>query len=362
MSRSIGLVQYWGGCPQVANAKWNRFHRIIRRCADADWRTYLVWSSMPDDELMQLASSGQLTEDTVLRDQVVRMLADPKSDALVHGFLGSWLGLRELGASPPDRSAFGNFYHYDLDSAMRQETFLFTRYLIDQNLPARLLLDSDFTFVNRPLARHYGIEPPTGYQFQKVSFQDTRRGGLLGQASVLTLTANGIDTSPVVRGVWLLENLMGTPPSPPPPDVEPLDPDIRGATTIRDQLDKHRSNPNCYECHRKIDPLGFALENFDPIGGWRDKYPHGAKVDPSGELPNGKTFDDVTGLKAVLLEQEGVFAASLVKKLLAYAIGRHVEAGDRPDVDAIVRATAADDYPLQDLIIQIALSQPFRTP
>jgi hypothetical protein len=324
--------------------------------------SYFLWSSMPDQELRQLASSGQLNQDAVLRDQVLRMLADPKSDAFIEGFLGSWLGLRELGSSPPDRGAFRDFYHYDLDRAMRQETFLFTRYLVDQNLPAKTFLDSDFTFVNRPLARHYGIDPPSGYQFQKVSFDDPKRGGLLGQASVLTLTANGIDTSPVVRGVWLLENLMGTPPPPPPPDVEPLDPDIRGAKTIRDQLDKHRSNPSCYECHRKIDPIGFALENFDPIGRWRAKYPHGAKIDPSGELPGGKTFDDIIGLKATLLEQSDVFAASLVKKLLAYAIGRHVETSDRPDVDAILQATASDAYRLQDLIVQVVLSDPFRSP
>ncbi len=156
---------------------------------------------------------------------------------------------------------------------MRRETFLFTRYLIDQNLAVSHFLDSDYTFANRALARHYGIDPPEGFQFEKVSLRDRRRGGLLGQASVLTLTANGIDTSPVVRGVWLLENLLGTPPSPPPPDVEPLDPDVRGAKTIRQQLNKHRDVASCYDCHRKIDPLGFALENYDPIGRWREAYP-----------------------------------------------------------------------------------------
>jgi hypothetical protein len=289
------------------------------------------------------------------------MLNDPKSDALVQGFLGSWLGLRELGSTPPDRSSFRDFYHYDLDSAMRQETFLFVRHLIDENLSIRNLLDSDFTFVNRPLAKHYGIEPPNGFEFQEVLLPDRRRGGLLGQASVLTLTANGIDTSPVVRGVWLLENLLGTPPSPPPPDVEPLDPDVRGATTIRDQLDKHRSNPSCYECHRKIDPLGFALENFDPIGRWRESYDRGAKIDASGELPGGKTFEDVEGLKAVLLDQLDQFASSVTKKLMAYAIGRHVEPTDRPHVDAIVIATG-DDYRLRDMIVQVVLSEPFQNP
>ncbi len=155
---------------------------------------------------------------------------------------------------------------------MRRETFLFTRHVIDENLGIVNFLDSDFTFVNKPLARLYGLQPPSSSEFELVRFQDRRRGGLLGQASILTLTANGIDTSPVVRGVWLLENILGTPPSPPPPDVEPLDPDVRGATTIRDQLEKHRSNASCIDCHRKMDPLGFALENFDPIGRWRESY------------------------------------------------------------------------------------------
>jgi hypothetical protein len=289
------------------------------------------------------------------------MLADPKSDAFVDGFLGSWLGLRELGATPPDRGEFRDFYHYDLDTAMRRETFLFTRYLIDQNLSLVNFLDSDFTFVNRPLARHYGIEPPPGSGFQRVDLDDRRRGGLLGQASVLTLTANGIDTSPVVRGVWLLENLLGTPPSPPPPDVQPLDPDTRGATTIRDQLEKHRDNPSCYDCHRKIDPLGFALENFDPIGRWRDAYERNHKIDASGQLPGGRQFADVVGLKSVLIEQREQFARGFTKKLLAYAMGRHAEPGDRPHVDAILQATKSGGYPLGDLIEQIVLSEPFRT-
>ncbi len=323
--------------------------------------SYFLWSSLPDEQLTQLASTGELARDEVLREQVLRMLADPKSDALIDGFLGSWLGMRELGATPPDRDTFNDFYHYDLDSAMRRETFLFTRYLIDQNLGVRHFLDSDFTFVNKQLARHYGIDPPSGYQFEKVALSDRRRGGLLGQASVLTLTANGIDTSPVVRGVWLLENLLGTPPSPPPPDVEPLDPDVRGATTIRQQLDKHRSVASCYDCHRKIDPLGFALENFDPIGRWRDAYSKGAKIDSSGELPGGKTFEDVEGLKAVMLDQTDLFAASVIKKLLAYGIGRHVEPTDRPHVDSILAATA-DEYRVRDLIVAVVLSEPFRTP
>jgi hypothetical protein len=289
------------------------------------------------------------------------MLKSPKSDAFIQGFLDSWLTLRDLGSSPPERR-FADFYHYDLDSAMRRETFLFTRHLIDNNLSVVNFLDSDFTFVNKPLARFYGLTPPDGAGFHKVKLTDRRRGGLLGQASVLTVTANGIDTSPVVRGVWLLENILGTPPSPPPPDVEPLDPDIRGATTIRDQLRKHRSVATCYECHRKIDPLGFALENFDAIGDWRTTYGRqGATVDPSGELPNGKAFKDVVGLKAILVEQKEQFARALLTKMLAYAIGRPTRLADRPEIERMVADLGRREYGMRELIQLVATGQAFRS-
>lgn len=323
--------------------------------------SYFLWSSMPDAELMELAEQGDLHRPEVLSAQVDRMLSAGKSDAFVDGFLGSWLGMRELGATPPDRGEFRDFYHYDLDSAMRQETFLYIRHMIDEDLPLANLIDSNFTFVNKPLARFYGFDVPKNHGFEKITFDDRRRGGLLGQASVLTLTANGIDTSPVVRGVWLLKNLLGTPPSPPPPDVEPLDPDVRGAKTIRDQLDKHRQVASCYDCHRKIDPLGFALENYDPIGRWRDRYGRNGTIDASGELPGGKSFEDVIGLKEILLTQQQVVAKSLVSKLMGYALGRQVNAKDRPAIDQILETTAADGYRFKELIRQIAMSEAFRT-
>jgi hypothetical protein len=208
----------------------------------------------------------------------------------------------------------------------------------------------------------YGIDAPDGNGFQRVSLHDRRRGGLLGQASVLTVTANGIDTSPVVRGVWILENLLASPPSPPPPDVEPLDPDVRGAKTIREQLRKHRDVASCNDCHRKIDPLGFALENFDPIGRWRQSYGRGVKIDASGELPGASAFDDVVGFKKVLLERKELFARALTEKLMAYAIGRHLEPADRPQVDAVLAAVAATGNGMGDLITQVVLSRPFRSP
>ena len=316
---------------------------------------------MPDDELRRLAAGGELQKADVLRRQVRRMLADPRSDAMIQGFLGSWLTLRDLGSAPPDRGDFAAFYHYDLDGAMRRETHLFTRHLIDKNLSLFNFLDSDFTFVNKPLAQLYGIQPPSEPGFQQVELSDRRRGGLLGQASVLTVTANGIDTSPVVRGVWLLENLLGTPPSPPPPDVEPLDPDIRGAKTIRDQLKKHRDVPTCYDCHRKIDPLGFALESFDPIGCWRESYGRNTKVDTSGEMPDGKKFRDVRELKSILLERKDQFARALIDKLLTYSIGRHVYAADRPHIDQILKNVSKANDGTRDLVEEIVLSTPFRS-
>lgn len=321
--------------------------------------SYFLWSSMPDQQLLDLAKTDRLRQPEILRQQVARMLKDPKSDAFVDGFLGSWLGLRELGATPPDRGEFRDFYHYDLDTAMRRETFLFTRHVLDENLGLVNFLDSDFTFVNKPLARLYGLNPPSSGEFERVEIQDPTRGGLLGQASILTLTANGIDTSPVVRGVWLLENLLGTPPSPPPPDVEPLDPDIRGAVTIRDQLEKHRTNPSCYDCHRKIDPLGFALENFDPIGRWRTNYEKKKPIDASGELPGGNAFRNVEGLKEILVAQQDQFAKAVTEKLLAYAIGRHTEATDRPHIDAILQEARGGGYRFADIVEQIVLSEPF---
>ena len=242
---------------------------------------------------------------------------------------------------------------------MRRETHLFTQHLLDKNLSIVNFLDADFTFVNKPLARLYGIDPPSSHGFELVQLSDRRRGGLPGQASVLTVTANGIDTSPVVRGVWLLENIFGTPPSPPPPDVEALDPDIRGAKTIRDQLQKHRTSPSCNDCHRKIDPLGFALENFDPVGGWRGVYSNRAKIDSSGELPNGQKFSGIGEFKDLLVERRELFARALTSKLLAYATGRHVESSDRRHIDDIVKTLGERGDGFRDLIKLVVLSEPF---
>lgn len=333
----------------------------LKSYALASRLSYFLWASMPDQELMDLAANDKLQKPEILLAQVERMLKSPKSDAFIEGFLNSWLTLRDLGSQPPERRRFRAYYHYNLDHAMRRETHLFTRHLIDNNLSVVNFLDSDFTFANNRLAEFYGIDPPRDKGFHLVKLKDRRRGGLLGQASVLTVTANGIDTSPVVRGVWLLENILGTPPSPPPPDVEPLDPDLRGAKTIRDQLKKHRSVSACYDCHRKIDPLGFALENFDPVGGWRTTYGRrGAKVDASGKLPNGKSFHNVVGLKQILVGQKEQFARVLTERMLAYATGRTIEPADRPEIDRLVTELGKRKFGMRTLIRLVVTSKTFQ--
>ena len=235
--------------------------------------SYFLWSSMPDDELMALADADKLKEPEVLAAQVNRMIAHPKANAFIDGFSTSWLQLDKLGSMPPDQLKFQEYYRHDLESAMREETRWFVRFVLRQNRPITEFLDSQYTFLNQNLARHYGIDNVEGSHFRRVTLPAhvrRDRGGLLGHASVLTLTANGIDTSPIVRGIWVLESILGTPP--PPPDVEPLDPDVRGAKTIRQRLEKHRQVETCRDCHAKIDPFGFPLEFYDPVGGFRPKY------------------------------------------------------------------------------------------
>ena len=322
--------------------------------------SYFLWSSMPDRELRRLADNGELGNDKVLLRQVERMLDDPKSEAFVDGFLDSWLTLGELGSAPPDRKDFEPYYQFDLGTAMREETRRYMKYLIQENRSLIEFLDSDYTFANGPLAKLYGLETDPGFEFQKVNFKGGQRGGLLGQASILTVSANGVDTSPIVRGVWLLENILGTPPTPPPPDVEPLDPDVRGAKTIRDQLEKHRTLATCNECHKKIDPLGFALENFDPIGRWRDKYKNKSPIDASGKLPGGKSFENVKGLKQLLVGQQDLFVRSVTSKMMSYATGRTMTVTDRPALDRIVQRLSESGLGTRELIREIVASSLFR--
>ena len=319
--------------------------------------SYFLWASMPDDELLAAAGKGELSEPAALRRQVDRMLADGRAEAFYEGFLDSWLNLRELGGMPPDRRAFAVYYEKDLRPLMLRETRLFTRHLVEENLSLMRFVDSDFTFANKTLAQFYGLEPMSGYEFRKVALNNRNRGGLLGQAGVLTVTANGIETSPVTRGIWILENIFGTPPPPPPDDVEPLDPDVRGATTVRDRLMKHRDTPACNDCHQKIDPPGFAMENFDPIGRWRGRYGSKREIDASGELPSGESFGDVVEFKRALLKREEQFTRMFVEKLLTYGAGRRMEAVDRAEVDRIVADARKAGLGARD-ILQLVVESP----
>ena len=322
--------------------------------------SYFLWSSMPDEELLKLASRKRLKYKGVLKKQVQRMLRDPKADTLVKIFVDSVLTLKDLGSQPPDRGDFKIYYERNLQKYMYEETRSFVDYMLKENRPISDLIDADYSFINEPLSELYGYDDVQGLDMRKVSIEDPARRGLLGHASILTVTANGIDTSPVIRGVWVLENLLGTPPSPPPPDVEPFDPDTRGAVSLRDQLEKHRQNPTCYECHRKIDPLGFALESFDPIGRWRSAYDNNISVENSGSLPDGSSFHTVAEFKEVLLSRQPQIARALTNKLLALATGRHMEPGDRREIDSILAKLKKRGNGFRDLIDEIVLSEVFQ--
>jgi hypothetical protein len=330
--------------------------------------SYFLWSNMPDDALLAAAGSGNLLKDGELTAHTRRLLADPRSEGFVVGFLDSWLNLRALGEMPPDRKNFSAYYVDNLQEAMKTETRMFFRHALEQNRPISELISADYTFANRALARLYDAEaaipPQQAHVFQKITFTNGQRGGLLGQGSILTVSANGIETSPIIRGVWVLENILGVTLPPPPDNVPPIDPDIRGVTSIRDMITKHRDNPACFECHRKIDPLGFALENYDPIGNWRSHYGEGKKtipIDASGQLPNGQRFKDIGEFKATLLKRQGLFTRAVAEKLLSYACGRQMEPLDRTAIDTLMVALEKRGNGLRDLVELIVTSELFRS-
>jgi len=338
--------------------------------------SYFLWSSMPDQELFELARNKTILQSEILRQQVDRMLKDPKSEAFVQGFADSWLRLDKLGSMPVDRDKFREYYRNGLEEAMTEETHRFLAHAIESNAPLRDFIHSDYSFLNQDLARHYGIPGVQGLGFRKVSLPaDGIRGGLLGQASILTLTANGVDTSPVVRGIWVLENLLGTPPPPPPPDVEPIDPDVRGAKTIRQLMEKHRSVESCANCHAKIDPFGFPLEFFDPVGGYRPTYYKQRRwirlerrthripsmpVDGAATLPSGERFTDPLSLKKVLLGKMDFFSKALTEKMLTYATGRTATYRDHAEIKAIAKRAQVKGKGFRDLVTEVATSQAFR--
>ena len=329
--------------------------------------SFFLWGTAPDNELLGLAAAGELSKATVLRQQTERLLDDPRRKKFIESFLRSWLQLSKLGTMLPDRTEHPVYFNERLEDAMRTETQLYFDDAIQRDAPARVLVDSDYSFINSSLARLYKIEGVSGHEFQKVKLHDRRRGGLLGQASVLTASANGIDTSPVVRGMWVLECLLGTPPPPPPPDIEPIEPDIRGTTTIREQLAAHREVATCKNCHRHIDPPGFALESFDEIGQFRTHYDSGgwrkkklAAIDPSGELSTGGSFSGIEDLKKVLMGKMDLVESNLVSKLLTQATGRIDDSVDKATVLEIMKSFDGDRPGIRTLIHKVVQSPAFR--
>jgi hypothetical protein len=323
--------------------------------------SFFLWSSIPDDELLAIAERGELSDSSILERQVRRMLADPRAQALVKNFAGQWLFLRNIDRIQPDPAAFPNFDE-NLRQAMRRETELLLESTLREDKSIATLLDTDYTFVNERLAEHYGIEGIYGSEFRRISINDPRRRGLLGQASILTVTSYPNRTSPTIRGKWILEQLLGTPPPPPPPNVPSLKDDASvHAVTMRQRMEQHRANPACAVCHRLMDPLGFSLENFDGLGRWRDSTgPGSGTIDSSGVLPDGTKFSGPEGLREVLLDRRDSFVETFTERLLTYALGRGVEEYDQPVIRKIVRDAAADDRRWSAIILGIVKSTPFQ--
>ena len=325
--------------------------------------SYFLWSSMPDDELIALAAKGQLRAGKNLDAQVVRMLKDNRAREFVENFSGQWLQTRKLKLANPDRGRFETFDE-PLRRAMQREVEMFFAAIVRDDRPILDFLHADYTFLNERLAKHYGINGVTGDQFRRVPLTDKRRGGVVTMASVLTVTSNPTRTSPVKRGKYILEEILGTPPPPPPPGVPDLkdDDDHKGGgtqETIRAKLERHRADPNCANCHAKMDPLGFALENFDAVGSWRDK--DGAlPVDASGMLPKGEKFTGPVELKAVLMTKLKPFAHCLTEKMMTYALGRGLTYPDRCVVDKIADDLLRDGARFSRLISGIVHSDPFQ--
>jgi mono/diheme cytochrome c family protein len=323
--------------------------------------SFFLWSSVPDDELLNIAAQGRLRQPGVLRRQVVRMLKDDRADALLSNFFGQWLGIRAIGTVTPDRQAFPEFAS-DLRAAFQEETRLFLRAQVHEDRSVLDLLTANYSYLNERLARFYGVPNVLGSHFRRVTFQDTRRAGLLGQGSILTTTSYANRTSPVLRGKWVLEALLGTPPPPPPPNVPPFDasaPKDGERLSVRQQMERHRRNPACSSCHSMLDPLGFAFENFDGIGQWRDRE-HGVAVDASGIFPDGTKFGGPAEFRNILMQRRDAFLRTVTEKLLTYALGRGVEPYDMPAVRGITRAAAQSDYRWSSLIEAIVESLPFQ--
>ncbi|MEB2361590.1 MAG: DUF1592 domain-containing protein [Bryobacteraceae bacterium] len=321
--------------------------------------SYFLWSSMPDEELFRLAEAGVLKNREVLAIQTRRMLRDPRSKALAENFGGQWLQTRNLESHRPDPGKFPNF-DGELRDAMSRETELFFESIVREDRSILDFLAADYTYLNDRLAKHYGIAGIEGNHFRRVDVSGASRGGILTQASVLTVSSYPNRTSPVLRGKWLLENILNAPPPPPPPDVPNLDEKAVGVSgTLRQQLEQHRANPACAVCHAKMDALGFALENFDAVGAWRT-HDGSYQIEANGILPGGKVFNGPRELKKILVEDPDPFVQGFVEKMLTYAIGRGLARSDRPAVQAICRKMTEQQYRFSSLVLEIVNSPPFR--
>jgi hypothetical protein len=321
--------------------------------------SYFLWSSMPDSTLLLAADAGTLRQPQMLRAQIARMLRDPKARALVENFGGQWLETRRLESVTPDREKFPEFEEY-LRMSMRKETDLLFANIIKEDRSILEFIDANYSFLNQRLAEFYGIPNVKGAEFRKVDLTGTPRGGILTQASVLTVSSYANRTSPVLRGKWVLENILNAPPPPPPPNVPALDEKATGSSaSMRQQMEEHRKNPTCASCHSRMDPIGFGLENFNAIGEWRTqdgKFP----IDASGQLPDGRKFNGAAELKGILRQDHQAFGQGLTEKLLTYALGRGLERYDKRTVKQIASKVEAADYKFSSLVWEIVNSLPFQ--
>jgi hypothetical protein len=326
--------------------------------------SFFLWSSIPDEKLLNLAVAGQLRQPGVLEAQVRRMIADERADALVTNFAGQWLQLRNLESKvSPDLLMFPDFDD-NIRKAFRRETELFFAHIMRENRSTLELLSADYTFLNERLAKHYGIPGVYGERFRKVTLTDPNRRGLLGQGSVLSLTAVATRTSPVFRGKFILTTFLNTPPPPPPPDVPSLEESTKAAatkpTSVREQIELHRKNAPCSGCHRVIDPPGFALENFNSVGQWRERDQDGSPIDTAGVLADGTRVNGPGPLREAILSRPDAFVTTVTERVLTYALGRGVEPADMPVVRRIVKKSAQNDYRFASIILGIVESAPFQ--
>jgi hypothetical protein len=321
--------------------------------------SFFLWSSIPDDTLLELAGKNQLSQPAVLEKQVRRMLTDPRADAFVSNFAGQWLHLRNLKTIAPNHDEFPDFDD-TLRDAFQREAELFFASIMREDRNVLDLLTANYTFVNERLAKHYGVPYIYGSQFRRVTLQDDARRGLLGKGAILMVTSRADRTAPVLRGKWILENVLGTPPPPPLPNVPPLVASTESAPrTLRERMEQHRASPTCAGCHKVLDPLGFALENFDGVGAWRTREA-GLPIDASGLLADGTKVDGVVALRNALVARADIFVQTLTEKLMIYALGRGLKAYDMPAVRDIVRQTEKQDHRFSALIMGVVTATPFQ--